>query len=782
MKVSAMATIEIDGKPFEVENGKMIIEVADEAGIHIPRFCYHKKLSVAANCRMCLVEIENSKKTVPACATPISQGMKVYTQSAAALKSQKIIMDFLLINHPLDCPICDQGGECELQDVSMGFGSDHSDFSETKRAVDDKSLGSLISTEMTRCIHCTRCVRFGEEIAGLREMGAPFRGEDVKIGTYIETSIRSEVSGNIIDLCPVGALTSKPFRYKARSWELMQNLGIAPHDCLGSNLYVHTRRGELLRVIPKECESINETWLSDRDRFAYAGNYAKNRLAHPMVKQNGKWKTVDWSAALNLATSRLGEVLAHHGPKSVAALSSPSATTEEFYILQKWMRALKVKNIDFRLRQNDFSLDKQHLGPIQNSCKYSEIESASNIMLLGTHIQREVPLAATRIRKAYLNGTKVATLNLANYRMPFEVDTSIEVQPFAFLTELASIIAALKIKTQDMPDSIKSLIKAVTVNSKHKRIAQMLEQEAAVIVTGLIFEDHPEYANLRACLTWLTQNSHIKWVHLSEGANSNGAWGSGFVPVTAQHSGLNASQAISKQLKAYILHGVEPSQDFANPVLAKKAMHEAELVIALSSYKTDDLLEHADIILPMASFAESSGTFVNVDGNWQSFEGCAKPYEQARPAWKIYRVMANLSHCEGFDYSSSQDILNELKAYNNNDYARDIDYSNLHLDLVETHQDIIKVHETSLYANNMQVRASLPLQESAGSDKECIKVNPILAQRLKLGENVIVSQGKNKITLPVELDERLHEQVVVIPSVGEHWNNLGGNFEKVSLQ
>lgn len=782
-----MATIEIDGKTFEVENGKMIIEVADEAGIHIPRFCYHKKLSVAANCRMCLVEIENSKKTVPACATPISQGMKVFTQSAAALKSQKIVMEFLLINHPLDCPICDQGGECELQDVSMGFGADHSEFSETKRSVDDKNLGSLISTEMTRCIHCTRCVRFGEEIAGLREMGAPYRGEDVKIGTYIETSIRSEVSGNIIDLCPVGALTSKPFRFKARPWELKQNFGIAPHDCLGAHLYVHTRRGKLLRVIPKECESINETWLSDRDRFSYAANEAENRLAHPMIKQNGKWKIVDWSAALNFAVSKLGEVLEHHGPKSVAAFSNPSATTEEFYILQKWMRSLKVENVDFRLRSTDFESDKYHLGAIVNTCKYSDLELASNLFLIGTHLQREVPLAATRIRKAFLNGAKISSLNIANYQMPFEMDTQIVTQPFEFLTELAGIIAAMKLDVQQMPENLQKLVKAVKVTKQHQKVAGTLLQDSAIIVTGLIFENHPEYTKLRACLSYLTQHSSVKWIHLSEGANANGAWESGFTPHMharghkPKHLGMNAEKALSKSLKAYILHGVEPSQDFANPILAKNALHQAEFVLALSSFKTDDLLEHADVILPMASFGETSGTYVNVDGTWQSFEGCSNPFEQARPAWKIYRVLANLSHCEGFDYTSSQEILAELQAIMPSEAVCNSSVADISLDISEF-DEVIKVHETSLYGLNMQVRASKPLQESAAADQISIQVHPNLAQRLNLGKNVIVTQGKNKITLPLTLNDRLHEQVVIIPAIGEQWSSLGGNFEKVSLQ
>ena len=355
-----MAKIEIDGKSFDVENGKMIIEVADEMGIHIPRFCYHKKLSVAANCRMCLVGVENSRKTVPACATPITDGMKVYTKSPEAIRSQQAVMDFLLINHPLDCPICDQGGECELQDVSMGYGHDESNYNETKRSVDDGDIGPLIETEMIRCIHCTRCVRFGEEISGVREMGATGRGEHMQIGTYIKHSITSEVSGNIIDLCPVGALTSKPYRYTARSWELSQHDGVAPHDCLGSNVYLHVRRNELMRTVPKENAVINEMWLSDRDRFSYLGLKHTDRAAQPMIKRAGQWETVDWETALTFAADGMKRVIKQHGPEQFAAFSNESSTLEEHYLLQNLMRALGVNNLDHRLKQRDFR-DQNHL-------------------------------------------------------------------------------------------------------------------------------------------------------------------------------------------------------------------------------------------------------------------------------------------------------------------------------------------------------------------------------------------------------------------------------------
>jgi len=777
-----MATIEIDGKTFEVENGKMIIEVADEAGIPIPRFCYHKKLSVAANCRMCLVEISNSKKTVPACATPINDGMKVYTQSAAALKSQKAVMEFLLINHPLDCPICDQGGECELQDVSMGYGESEGEYSETKRSVDDKSLGSLIATEMTRCIHCTRCVRFGEEIAGLREMGAPGRGEHVEIGTYVEKSLVSEISGNIIDLCPVGALTSKPYRYTARSWELTQSPSIAPHDCLGSNVFLHVRRGKLMRVIPRENESINETWASDRDRFSYTANYHADRLAQPMLKQKGEWKVVDWSTALNFVASKLGEVLAKDGPESVAAFASSSSTTEELFILQKWMRALKVNNIDFRLRQKDFSGDQYHLAQSQNSLNYAEIENQNAILLLGTHLQREVPLAMAKVRKAFLNGAKICSLNVADYPMTAAVHTSIAVEPLAFEKHLLALIDVLKIKIDDIPSP---WTKDIQVEKKHQEMAKALKADKASIITGAIFENHPRYHVLRYLIEQICKHSEIKWVHLSAGANTEGAWTAGFVPhleavgQIAEHQGLDVEEALKQNLKAYILHGVESDYDFDDANLANQAFEQAEFVVAVTSFKTESLMRNADVLLPMSTFAETSGTYVNIDKTWQSFEGAAQPCDTARPAWKIYRVLANLSHCDGFDYSSSQELLEELKKLS--PVTSDAQYI-LPKDTAKLSKGIYRVAEVALYGSDMFVRHALPLQHSASADSINVKISSKLAHDLGIKENLTMIQGHNELTLPAIQDEGLAENVIITPAACKETKILGSSFTAIEIK
>ncbi|AHE68253.1 NADH-quinone oxidoreductase, chain G [Legionella oakridgensis ATCC 33761 = DSM 21215] len=495
-----MATIEIDGKTLEAENGKMIIEVADEAGIYIPRFCYHKKLSVAANCRMCLVEVENGRKPVPACATPITNGMKVFTKSEGTIRSQQAVMEFLLINHPLDCPICDQGGECELQDISMGFGHDSSDYEESKRAVADENLGPLIATEMTRCIHCTRCVRFGDEIAGLRELGATGRGEHMEIGTYVKHSMVSEVSGNVIDLCPVGALTSKPYRFTARAWELMQHDSLAPHDCLGSNVFLHVRRNQLMRAVPKENETINETWLSDRDRFSYLGLNSKDRAGNPMIKRDGQWETVDWETALKFTAEGMSRIIKQHGPEQLAVFASPSSTLEEFYLLQKLMRELGVQNLDHRLQQTDFrDQEGQKVMPL-GSISYAELESQANILLVGCNIDREVPLAGVRTRKAFRNGAKIYAINPVDYDYRFDLTKKIVVTPQEMLIQLACLVRAMVEHVDGLPEEVQKLLIGLEPDERICAMAAALREPKAVIVTGAIFENHPHASLLRTLI------------------------------------------------------------------------------------------------------------------------------------------------------------------------------------------------------------------------------------------------------------------------------------------
>ena len=650
-----MVEIEIDGKVLEAEPGSMIIEAADKAGIYIPRFCYHKKLSVAANCRMCLVDVEKAPKPLPACATPVMAGMKVSTCSEKAKDAQRSVMEFLLINHPLDCPICDQGGECELQDLSLGYGKDISRYSEGKRSVDDNNLGSLIATEMTRCIHCTRCVRFGQEIAGIKELGMTGRGEHARITTYIEHSLTSEISGNIIDLCPVGALTSKPYRFTARAWELNQHASIAPHDCLGSNIYVHTLRQQIMRVGPRENDSINETWLSDRDRFSYLGLNSDARLTKPMIKVDNEWQETDWQTALTKVTASLHQIVEQHGGEQMAAIMSPSSTAEEFYLLQKIMRGLGSNNIDHRLHQIDCR-DDNYLGLFPKlEIPLQAIEKQNAIFLVGSNIKREQPLAWHRLRKASLAGTNVSSLNAVNYDVRFNQQTQIVTSPVNFLTNLLGIAKALsELNSVSLPAETKALLQDINSSNEQSAIASTLHSaEQGLILLGAIAHNHPQAAALRQVTNLIAHLSNTKLGYLTEGANSAGAWLAGAIPHResageAVSNGLSVNKAFEKQLKAYLLFNIEPQLDCVDTHQAENALKNAECVVAFSPFKTNSLLKYADIILPMAAFAETSGTFINVEGHWQSFAAANPAPGETRPAWKILRVLGNFLHLAGF--------------------------------------------------------------------------------------------------------------------------------------
>ncbi|MCL4136508.1 UNVERIFIED_CONTAM: hypothetical protein GTU68_041558 [Idotea baltica] len=629
----------------------MIIQVADEAGIDIPRFCYHKKLSIAANCRMCLVEVEKSNKALPACATPVSEGMKVFTASPTARAAQRGVMEFLLINHPLDCPICDQGGECELQDLSMGYGAGVGRFSESKRVVEDKNIGALIKTDMTRCIHCTRCVRFGQEIAGIKELGATGRGEHMEIGTYIEQSLGSELSGNIIDLCPVGALTSKPFRYKARAWELSAHASIAPHDAIGSNIDIHVRRDEVMRVVPRDNESLNETWLSDRDRFSYLGLAHQERATTPMVKQNGQWQKVDWQTALNAAIEGIQTVIKEAGAEQVAGLASPTSSLEEAYLLQKLLGGLGVTNLDHRLRQQDFADDAVNY---DQDIALSDIASSDTILLVGSALRREQPILAHRIRQAALTGTQVNELNFFTNDLLMPLDVQLAVGIDGMLSHLAGVAKALFPLAKENESVWEDLLSDVVPVAADQTLAMQLSNtKKSTIIVGDLVKNHPEASKIKALLALIARVTDSVLLVLPS-ANSKAAYIAGMLP--QGDASLNAQQSWQANLKAYVLLGLEPELDCANSAQAMSALKQAQCVVALHSYVTEAMLSYADVILPISSFAESSGTFVSIDGQWQSYAGAVSPTGESRPAWKVLRVLANLADLPGFDYVSSQDL------------------------------------------------------------------------------------------------------------------------------
>lgn len=781
-----MASVEIDGRQFEVENGKMIIEVADEVGIHIPRFCYHKKLSVAANCRMCLVEVENSRKTVPACATPITNGMKVFTNSKEAIRSQQAVMEFLLINHPLDCPICDQGGECELQDVSMGYGNDESEYTETKRSVHDDDLGALISTEMTRCIQCTRCVRFGEEVAGLRELGATGRGEAMQIGTFVKHSLTSEVSGNIIDLCPVGALTSKPYRFTARAWEMTQHASIAPHDCLGSNVYLHVRRNKLMRVVPKEQESLNETWLSDRDRFSYLGMNHPSRAGMPMIKRDGQWETVDWETALTFAADGIARVIKHYGPEQFAAFALASSTLEEMYLLQKLMRELGVNNIDHRLQQLDFrDQDGQSTMPV-SSLPYAELENQDTVLLIGCNIDREVPLAGLRVRKAFLNGGKIYAINPVDYPYHFDVTAKKIIAPNDMPLQLASLVRALVDDPATLSHDMQKLVIGLIPDEAIMAMSQSLRQPKATLLTGALCENHPEASLVRTLIAEIASLSGARVLRLTTGANAAGACLAGMLPhrtlagKSVETPGLDVVGALEAKLKGYFLMACEPGFDFANPFQARQSMLGAEFVVMLSAFVTPAIQEYANVILPMAPYSETSGTYLNVDTTWQTVKGALQSFGESRPAWKILRVLGNLLHRNGFDYASSDEVLDEIKDVFNIMSARQ--YTPFYPEsLPANRHGLSRVGEWPLYRSDAIVRHADALQRCVSADIPGIQMHPETALRLNLGETATVSQGDIEIILPIMRNERIALDVVWLPNAMTETADMGHAFSEIVL-
>lgn len=729
-----MVNIEIDGKKLTAEAGSMIIEVADANDVYIPRFCYHKKLSVAANCRMCLVEVSNIPKAVPACATPVADGMVVQTSSDSAREAQKAVMEFLLINHPLDCPICDQGGECELQDLAVGFGDDDSNYCENKRVVHDKNIGPLIETEMTRCIHCTRCVRFGMEIAGIRELGMLGRGDTAEIGTFVGKCVDSEVSGNIIDLCPVGALTAKPSRYKYRPWELQGTPSIAAHDCLGSNIDIHHRRGKVIRVVPRDNEAVNEVWLSDRDRYSYQALNSDSRLKSPMIKENGQWKTVDWQTALERAVGGLNAVLQKHGSESIGALASPSATTEEFYLLQKLMRNLGSNNIDHRLRQLDFSdSENDPLFP-ELGRDIASLETLDASLLIGCNLRKELPLAALRLRKSTFSG-KVCVINQQDYEFNFKLAEKNIVAADDFAEEMAAVLKAACEVLSEAPldNEWQKLIGDVNVNDSHKHIANLLIQgKQKAIILGAVAQSHADFATLRALAGKLAEVTGASCGVISAGANSAGAYLAGAVPHRRPDEGdvdgKNVSQMLADNLKAFLLFNVEPGEDITQSEAALAAMKQAEFVVSLTLFNDGEALDYADVLLPLAAFSETSGSYVNLNGIAQSFTGAVSACGEARPGWKILRVLGNFMEFDGFDYESSEAVLDEMT------FQIAGQSINNHIMLPESlKSESGYVAEVGIYAVDSIVRRASALQQTqdalkagnfAGSDRvECAETS-----------------------------------------------------------
>ncbi len=674
MSAEEFVNMEIDGVPVKARKGEMIIRATDAANAYVPRFCWHDKLSVAANCRMCLVEVEKAPKPLPACATPVAEGMKVFTKSPRAIGAQRATMEFLLINHPLDCPICDQGGECELQDLAVGFGRDLSRYHERKRSVQDENLGPLIATDMTRCIHCTRCIRFTQEIAGYQELGMIGRGEQMKVRSYIEQSVHHEMSGNVIDLCPVGALVSKPYRFSARAWEMLSHPLIAPHDGVGSNLYGHVLRGKLMRVIPRENEAINETWIADRDRFSYEGVYSAERLERPMIRKPGtpgsasasagEWVETDWQSALSLVAEGLKA-----RAESLGMLASPCATLEELYLLNRICRGLGSNNIDHRLRQRDFRDQAADPAFPNLGMRIGAIDALDALLVVGGNLRREVPILAHRVRKAALRGAQVISLSPVAVDYLFPVAAALVASPAQQLHELAAMLAVAAERTGSaVPEHLSAVVRTAQVTDSHRAaVAALLSGERRAVWLGALSLRHPAYADLRALAAGLAALAGASFGVLAEGANAAGAYLAGAVPhrqaggENVAASGLSALEMSQRTLRGCVLFGgVEPWIDLAGPDSARH-ISKAELVVAITPFVNEQLRDIAHVLLPMGSFAESSGTYVNLEGQWQSQAGAALPVGDSRPGWKILRVLGTLLHLDHFEYQSSEQVRDELR-------------------------------------------------------------------------------------------------------------------------
>ena len=756
-----MIKIKIDGKVLEVKPKTSIIEVADKVGIDIPRFCYHKKLSVAANCRMCLVEVKNFAKPLPACATQVMEGMEISTKSKFTKDTQKSVMEFLLINHPLDCPICDQGGECDLQDTAVAYGANKSRYTEEKRVVFDKNIGPLISTDLTRCIQCTRCVRFLKEVGGMAELGLIGRGEHAEISAYVDKSVESELSGNIIDLCPVGALTSKPFRYSARSWELSRRSTISCHDSLGSNMEAHVKDDIVKRVIPKENESINECWISDRDRFSYEGLYHKDRINLPLKRVKNQWEEIDWEEAYELIEKNITDINTKKSDQ-IGIVCSPQSTLEEGFLLKKIAKELNTSHIDYHLLEKSFSKNNNWLG-----CKIDEIESHDAILVVGSNLKHDQPLLAHRFRR------------YANKKNNFSIITSYDdfhsthclgkiiVNPSAYLNYLLMILKEIQLITKYKINSqgIKNTLKVLKSSNETKKIAQSLLSTKS----KAIFLAHQ--------ILHLEDGDNIKFVamHIAQATEAT----LGLLPVDANSVGLNelnlnsnnisTDKILSQKKEAYIMMNFDPLYDYYSPKKINDALKNAKFNLAISPYISDSFKEF-DVVLPMTPFTETSGTFMNMEKRIQSFSAVTPPFGQARPGWKILRVLANFLQFEGFLYDSSEDVKADvmIELDKKNEYTL-IDFKPSKITKGLETLNLIKANDS-----DMIVRRASSLHKNK-KNQNCCLINPstMLKEGLIDGQKIRISSSEAEVLINVKADENVCSNVIAIFGKQDETFSLG---------
>ncbi len=795
--------IEVDGQTLEANPGQMLIEVTDQAGIHIPRFCYHPKLSIAANCRMCLVDVEKAPKPLPACATPVNDGMVVRTQSERARSAQNGTMEFLLINHPLDCPICDQGGECPLQDQSIEYGANASRYHENKRQVKNDDIGPLIATWMTRCIQCTRCVRFSEEIAGVMELGMVGRGEHSMIKTHPDgeatpdqvgaalcSSVNSEVSGNVIELCPVGALTARPSKYAARVWEMQNHAQISPHDCVGANLNVQTLRGEIIRAMVRENHQVNGYWLADRDRYGYESVYADTRLKRPMIKDQSGWREVGWETALRHAAAGLNTVKQRDGATKMGALANPSRTVEELFLLQKLMRVLGSDNVDHRLRQDDFRDDL--LAPLYpgSELEIIQFESLDRVLLLGSNIRKEQPLLGVALRQAAVNNAaSISAINMLDYDFHFPLANTHIVSPGDMVTSLANVAVAVSgITGVSLDADIQK--RATDTNAQEQAIAASLlsgDAKNKAIIMGASALNHFEASALSAISAWICEQIGAKLVKLPE-ANSAGAWLAGCVPHRAEHgkevakTGLNAKAMLAKPLSAYLLYDLEPGLDASRSGEALSSLETADFVVQCAAFVSDEAMNYADVLLPIAHYTENSGTYINCEGRVQASRAAADPFGEARPGWKVLRVLGNYLELEGFDYIDLADVQDDYVLGDEQIVSQSgasVNDSPVKIDS----KAIYRYVETPMYRLDASLRHAAALQQTMDTPTPAVGLNEktLVGLGLAAGAEVSVRQGEIELKLLLELDNRLPDNQAFIPAGYAETSSLSG-YEPITLE
>ncbi|MFO1221089.1 MAG: NADH-quinone oxidoreductase subunit NuoG [Burkholderiaceae bacterium] len=771
-----MIELELDGKKVSVAEGSVVMQAADAAGSYIPHFCYHKKLSIAANCRMCLVEIEKAPKPMPACATPVAQGMVVRTKSDKAVKAQKAVMEFLLINHPLDCPICDQGGECQLQDLAVGYGGSASRYTEEKRVVFHKQVGPLISMEeMSRCIHCTRCVRFGQEVAGIMELGMQNRGEHSEITTFVGRSVDSELSGNMIDICPVGALTSKPFRYSARTWELARRQSVSPHDSTGANLVVQVKADRVMRVVPLENEAVNECWIADRDRFSYEALNAESRLTTPMVKQGGQWQTVSWDAALGYVADGLKRLVAEHGVADIGAIGSPHSTAEELYLLGKLMRGLGSQNVDHRTRHADFANRAPKGSARWLGTSIASLSTLDRAFVIGSFLRKDHPLPAQRIRQAVRRGGKLVSLHAVHDDWAMPVARTLTAAPSAWaqsLADVAAAVAAAKGASAPAPGQASDDARAVA--------ELLLSGERKAVLLGNAAVQHPQASQLLALASWIAQQCGASIGYLGEAANAVGAQ---WVDAMPGPGGKDAGTMLAQPMKGLLLLNVEPALDAADPAAARAALQGSGLVVALTPFK-DAAVDNADVLLPIAPFTETAGTFVNAEGRAQSFRGVVKPLGETRPAWKVLRVLGNLLGLDGFGYETIEQV--RADALGAADAATRL--SNLPVAQTAVAAPALRGHErvsdVPIYATDALVRRAASLQATADARAPMVGLPSALWKQLGLrhGDRVRVVQGAASMELPAREEPTLAATAVRVAAGHALTASLGAMFGSVTVE